>query len=252
MRTSKPLTDAEKSLYEWQLWVPGFGEAGQERLKAASVLVSRCGGVGGLVAYQLAAAGVGRLILAHAGHVRANDLNRQLLMNHNGIGRPRVEQAARRLHELNPFVAIEPVAENVTAENAERLVGRADLVMSCAPLFSERLLLTRAAVAQGKPLVDCAMYELEMQLTTVVPGQTPCLACLYPEEPPAWKREFPVFGAVAGTVACLGAMEAIKVLAGLGEPLLGQMLIADLRDMTFRKVAVTRRPGCPVCGSRGT
>jgi molybdopterin/thiamine biosynthesis adenylyltransferase len=250
MGASKPLTDAERSVYEWQLWVAGFGEAGQERLKGASVLVSRCGGVGGVVAYQLAAAGVGRLVLAHAGEVRANDLNRQLLMSHDGIGRPRVEQAARRLRELNPFVEVETVAENVTEENAERLVGRADLVMSCAPLFRERLLLNRAAVAQGKPLVDCAMYELEMQLTTVVPGRTPCLACLYPEEPPAWRREFPVFGAVAGAVACLGAMEAIKVLAGLGEPLLGKMLVADLRDMTFRKVAVTRRSGCLVCRAR--
>ena len=249
MGESKPLTDAERAVYEWQLWVPGFGEAGQQRLKSASVLVTRCGGVGGLVAYELAAAGVGRLVLAHAGALRADDLNRQLLMSHDGIGRPRVEQAARRLRELSPFVAVEAVAENVTAENAEQLVRRVDLVMSCAPRFPERLLLNRAAVAQGKPLVDCAMYELETQLTTVVPGQTPCLACLYPEEPPGWKREFPVFGAVAGTVACLGAMEAIKVLAGLGEPLLGQMLVADLRDMTFRKVAVTRRPGCAVCGS---
>ena len=247
MSTSKPLTDVERAQYEWQLWVPGFGEAGQERLKGASVLITRCGGVGGVVAYQLAAAGVGRLILAHAGDVRANDLNRQLLMSHHGIGQSRVEQAAHRLRELNPFVEIETVAENVNPDNAERLVGGADLVMSCAPLFRERLLLNRAAVAQGKPLVDCAMYELEMQLTTVLPGRTPCLACLYPEEPPAWKREFPVFGAVAGTVACLGAMEAIKVLAGLGEPLLGQMLIADLRDMTFHKAAVTRRPGCLVC-----
>jgi molybdopterin/thiamine biosynthesis adenylyltransferase len=249
MGASKPLTDAERSVYEWQLWVPGFGEAGQERLKGASVLVSRCGGVGGVVAYQLAAAGVGRLVLAHAGAVRANDLNRQLLMSHDTIGRPRVEQAARRLRELNPFVEVEVVAENVTEANAERLVGRADLVMSCAPLFRERLLLNRAAVAQDKPLVDCAMYELEMQLSTVVPGRTPCLACLYPEEPAAWRREFPVFGAVAGAVACLGAMEAIKVLAGLGEPLLGKMLVADLRDMTFRKVAVTRRADCLVCGS---
>jgi molybdopterin/thiamine biosynthesis adenylyltransferase len=250
MGQSKPLTDAERAVYEWQLWVPGFGETGQQRLKGASVLVTRCGGVGGVAAYELAAAGVGRLVLAHAGELRANDLNRQLLMSHDGIGRPRVEQAARRLRELSPFVEVEAVAENVTAENVERLVGRADLVMSCAPRFPERLLLNRAAVAQGKPLVDCAMYELEMQLTTLVPGRTPCLACLYPEEPPGWRREFPVFGAVSGAVACLGAMEAIKVLAGLGEPLLGQMLIADLRDMTFRKVAVTRRPGCPVCGSR--
>src|SRR5262249_54968482 len=158
------------------------------------------------------------------------------------------EQAARRLRELSPFVEVEAVAENVTEANAERLVARADLVVSCAPQFHERLLLNRAAVAQGKPLVDCAMYELEAQLTTVVPGRTPCLACLYPSEPPAWRREFPVFGAVAGAGGCLGAVEAIKGLAGGGGPVVGQLLVGDLRDMTFRKVTVLRNPGCAVCG----
>ena len=244
----KPLTDAERAVYEWQLTVPGFGVPGQEKLKGASVLISRVGGVGGAVAHQLAAAGVGRLVLAHAGNLRANDLNRQLLMSYAGIGEPRVEQAAQRLRELNPFIEVEAVAENVSEANVLRLAEKVDLIVSCAPLFAERLLMNRAAVAQGKPLVDCAMYELEAQLTTVLPGRTPCLACLYPSEPPAWQRQFPVFGAVAGTVGCLGAMEAIKVLAGLGEPLLGRMLVCDLRDMTFRKVALQRNPDCLVCG----
>jgi len=120
--------------------------------------------------------------------------------------------------------------------------------VDCAPLFAERFLKNREAVRQGKPLVECAMYELEAQITTIVAGKTPCLTCLYPEEPPAWQRTFPVFGAVAGTVGCLGAMEAIKVLSGLGEPLLGHMLLCDLGDMTFRKVVLKRQPDCPVCG----
>ena len=242
------LTDAERSRYEWQLWTAGFGEAGQERLKAATVLVSRVGGVGGMVAYELAAAGVGRLVLAHAGTSRMDDLNRQLLMTTATVGRPRMEIAPIRLRELNPEVAIEPVAENISEENVARLVSSVDLVVSCAPVFSERLLMNREAVRQGKPLVDCAMYELEGQLTTVLPGKSPCLACLYPVEPAGWKREFPVFGAVSGTVACLGAMEAIKVLAALGEPLAGELLTFDLRDMSFRKVTLRRRLDCPVCG----
>jgi len=247
-RPDKPLTDADRAIYEWQMWVSGFGEEGQRRLKNASVLISRVGGVGGMVAYELAAAGVGRLVLAHAGNVRPDDLNRQLLMTHDWIGRPRMDLAPRRLRELNPSLDVLPVPENVTEANIERLVGEADLVVNCAPVFSERLLMNREVVRQGKPLVDCAMYELEGQLTTVVPGRTPCLACLYPSEPPAWQRRFPVFGAVAGMVGCLGAMEAIKVLAGLGEPLLGQMLTFDLRDMAFRKAAILRRPDCAVCG----
>lgn len=244
------MTDAERKRYEWQLWVDGFGEAGQEKLRAASVLVSRVGGVGGNVAYQLAAAGVGRLVLAHAGNVRLDDLNRQLLMTHESVGSPRMEIAPKRLRELNPDVQIEAVAENINERNVERLVGMADLVVSCAPLFSERLLMNRAAVRQNRPLIDCAMYELEGVLTTVLPGRGPCLACLYPEVPATWKREFPVFGAVAGTVGCLGAVEAIKVLAGLGEPLAGQLLTFDLRDMTFRKAVFKRRSDCPVCGTR--
>jgi molybdopterin/thiamine biosynthesis adenylyltransferase len=170
-------------------------------------------------------------------------------MSHAGIGRSRVEQAAERLRAFNPQVEIVPVAENISAQNVDGLVEQADLIACCAPLFQERLLLNRAAVEQKKPLVDCAMYELEAQLTTVLPGRGPCLACLYPEEPEAWKRRFPVFGAVAGTVGCLGAMEAIKVIAGLGEPLVGKMLICDLRDMTFRKVALWRNTLCAICSN---
>src|SRR5689334_16002498 len=242
------LTDDERAVYEWQLWVPGFGEQGQRALKGASVLVTRVGGVGGTAACYLAAAGVGRLVLAHAGPIRPADLNRQVLMTHAGLGTARVESAARRLRELNPRVAVEAVPENVTAANAARLVGSVDLVVDAAPLFQERFLLNAEAVRPGKPRVESARDELEGQLTTVVPGVTPCLACLYPSDPPGWQRRFPVFGAVAGTVGSLAAMEAIKVLAGLGEPLLGKMLVCDLRDMTFRTVRLNRNAECPVCG----
>ena len=247
MPSLRPLTDQETSTYEWQLWVPGFGSAGQEKLKAASVLVSRCGGVGGAAALQLAAAGVGRLILAHGGDLKPSDLNRQVLMKHDWLGKPRVECAARTLRELNPRLEILAVPENISEANAARLVGEADLVLDCAPLFAERFLMNREAVRQRKPMVECAMYELEVQVTTFIPGQTPCLACLYPEPPGYWKRQFPVFGAVAGTVGSLGAMEAIKVLAGLGSPLAGRLLSCDLRTMDFRVLKVSRNPNCPVC-----
>lgn len=247
MSKQTTLTDEERAIYEWQLDVAGFGEAGQLRLRNATVLVTRAGGVGGTLAYQLAAAGIGRIILAHAGNLRLDDLNRQILMSHAGVGAARVEQAAERLRAFNPHVEIVPVAENIDADNIDRLVAGADLIASCAPLFEERLLLNRAAVAQRKPLVDCAMYEMEAQLTTIVPGQGPCLACLYPTEPTAWKRQFPVFGAAAGTIGCLGALEAIKVLAGLGAPLIGKMLICDFGAMSFRKVQLQRNRHCQVC-----
>lgn len=243
-----PLADFERSRYEWQMWVPGFGEEGQRKLKSASVLVSRVGGVGGAVAYQLAAAGVGRLVLAHAGNLKASDLNRQLLMTHDWIGKPRVECAARRLKELNPLIEVEAVAENVSSANAARLVSSADLVVDCAPLFQERYAMNAEAVRQRKPLVECAMFELEARLTVILPGKTPCLACIYPETPPDWKRQFPVFGAVSGSVGCMGAMEVIKVLTSLGEPLAGRLLTFDLRTNLFRTVNLKRDPACPVCG----
>lgn len=242
------MTPDELARYAWQLDVAGFGREGQERLKAARVLVSRVGGVGGNVAYQLAAAGVGTLVLAHAGELRADDLNRQLLMTHAGVGRQRMEIAPQRLRDLNPDVAVVAVAENVTDANADALVGQADLVVSCAPLFAERLSMNRAAVAQGKPLIDCAMFEMEGQVVVVQPGRGACLECLYPEPPPAWRRRFPVFGAVAGVVGCVGAVEAIKLLAGLDGSLAGSMLLLDLRTWAVRKVALRRRPGCAACG----
>lgn len=242
----------EQSRYEWQMWVRDFGEAGQRRLKAASVLISRVGGVGGTVAMHLATAGVGRLVLAHAGDLRLNDLNRQLLMSTADVGTPRIDSARRRLAELNPGVVVETVNENLDASNATRFVSQADLVVSAAPLFAERLAMNREAVRQGKPLVDCAMYDLEGRLLTVLPGRTPCLDCLYPESPPLWKREFPVFGAVASTVASIAAMEVIKLLAGFGQPLENRLLSYDLREMSFQTIAIARRADCATCGHLST
>lgn len=241
------LDDTERTRYEWQMWVPDFGEPGQRRLKAATALVSRIGGVGGAAALQLAAAGIGKLIVAHGGDLRLNDLNRQLLMTTDWIGKSRVESARRRLRDLNPHVEIETVDANIDEANVEDLVRRSDLIVSAAPLFTERLLMNGAAVRQRKPLIDCAMYELEGRLTTILPGRTPCLRCLYPDTPVNWKREFPVFGAVSSTVGSMAAMEAIKVLANFGEPLAGRLLVFDLRVPQMTTIPIRRRVNCPVC-----
>ena len=241
------LSPIEEETYRWQMWVDDFGHAGQEKLKNCSVLVSRIGGLGGLVAYQLAAAGIGKLVLAHAGNVKPSDLNRQLLMTYDWLGRPRVECAKRRLLELNPRLEIVAVDSNIDSDNAAELVEQVDLIVDCAPLFEERFQMNRQAIAQRKPLVECAMYDLEGSLTTIVPGSTPCLACLTPTAPSTWRREFPVFGAVSGTVGCMAAMEAIKVIAGFGEPLLGTLLTIDLRTMQFRRRTIMRNSQCNVC-----
>ena len=246
----KSLSSLEEEIYSWQTTVGGFGTEGQRRLKNASVLVSRCGGLGGVVAYELAAAGVGRLVLAHAGNVKPSDLNRQLLMTRDWLGKPRIESIERRLKELNPDLDIVAVPENPSEANADRLVEQADLVVDAAPLFEERYALNRAAVEQNKPMVECAVYELEAHLTTIFPGESPCLRCLYPEQSTTWTRRFPVFGAVSGSLGGMAALEAIKVLGGFGSPLKGRLLTYDMRDFTFRTLRIRRNVDCSTCGHR--
>ncbi len=241
------LSEHERSLYEWQLDVPGFGEAGQEKLRATTALISRIGGIGGPLAFSLAAAGIGKLILAHAGPLRLDDLNRQILMRHEDLGQSRTASAAKTLKAFNPAIEIETVPENISEENAAALVGRAGIVFSCAPLFEERLLMNRECVAQEKPLIDCAMYNQEGRVIPVVPGRTPCLACLYPEIPPHWNRRFPVIGAVSALIAQVGALEGIKLLAGMPGINAGKMIFIDTVSMETRKIALDRRPDCAVC-----
>ena len=245
-----PLTAEERAIYEWQMWVPGVGEEGQLKLKSASVLISRVGGLGGLVALELAAAGVGKLVLAHGGVLQPSDLNRQLLQTHDHIGKPRIDSIVRRLKDLNPRCEIIGVPENASEANADGLVAQANIVVDAAPMFQERLALNAAAFRAGKPLVECAMHTLDASVTTFVPGKTGCLACYIPEVPPTWKRQFPVFGAVSGTAACIGAMEVIKLITGIGTTLQGELLSMNLDTMQFRKVRLPKRDDCTVCGAR--
>ena len=249
MNVNEALPDGDRAIYEWQLDVPGFGERGQLILRRSTALVTRCGGVGGNLAFSLAAAGFGKLVLAHGGELRPDDLNRQILMRHDGIGRPRVESMVTTLGAFNPGVELEAIPENATEENVAGLVAKADIVFSAAPLFEERLLLNRECVRQGKPLIDCAMYGMEGQVVLVMPGQSACLACLYPEIPPNWRRRFPVIGAVAALAGNLGAIEGIKWLTGLGAPALGRMIHFDAADMRFQTIKLWRNPSCAVCGT---
>ena len=241
------LTEEDRAIYEWQLDVPGFGEEGQEKLRNTTALVSRIGGLGGPIAFALAAAGIGKLILAHAGNLRKDDLNRQILMQWEGLGKPRVESAAKTLANFNPKVEVEIHNENFSETNAEVLVSRANIVFSSAPLFEERLLMNRECVRQNKTMVDCAMYSLEGHVMPIVPGETPCLACLFPETPPHWKRRFPVFGAVSALVANIGVIEGLKLIAGFGSTSQGKMMLIDANRFNIRKIDLTRRVDCLVC-----
>ncbi len=242
------LSDRDRQIYEWQLDVPGLGEQGQVKLRNTTALVSRIGGLGGPLAMSLAAAGIGKLILVHGGNLKPDDLNRQTLMQHDYLGKTRVDAAAATLSAFNPHVEVETVAENITEDNAAGLVARADIVFDAAPLFEERFLMNRECVNQRKPLIDCAMFNMEGQVIPIVPGETACLACLYPELPPHWKRRFPVVGAVSALIANIGAIEGIKLITGMSGVNLSRLIHFDTVAMKLQKVAIVRNPDCKVCG----
>ena len=181
--------------------------------------------------------------------MQRDDLNRQVLMTDDWVGKPRVFKAQETLTKLNPDITIEALCEYVTADNVESLVQQADIALDCAFDFNERDLLNAACVKFQVPMIEAAMNAMEAYLTTIVPGKTPCLTCLFPEKP-EWDRwGFGVLGAVSGTLACLAALEAIKLITGLGEPLLGQLLTMDLARAHFAKQRSYRDPNCPVCSS---
>ena len=243
------LTPTEIERYRRQMQLPGLGETGQLKLKGTTALVTGVGGLGGTAALYLAVAGVGKLILVRGGDLIRDDLNRQVLMTDDWVGKPRVFKAQQTLQALNPDIEIEAVCEYVNADNIDALVQKCDIALDCAFDFKERDLLNAACVRWGKPMVEAAMNSMEAYLTTIVPGQTPCLTCLYPEKP-EWDRwGFGVLGAVSGTLACLAALEAVKLITGLGEPLLGQLLTMDLARAEFAKRRPYHDPDCPVCGA---
>lgn len=244
------LTPRELERYSRQIQLLGFGEEGQEKLKAATAVISGVGGLGGTVALYLAVAGIGKLILVRGGNLRLDDMNRQILMTDDWVGKPRVEKAKETLTQINPDLEIEAIPEYITALNVDSLVQRSDLALSCAHNFEERDLLNAACVAWDKPMVEAAMNGMEAYLTTIIPGQTPCLSCIFPEKPQWDRRGFGVVGAVPGTLACLAALEAIKLITGLGQPLLGQLLTMDLNRLEFAKRRPYHAPDCPVCGKK--
>jgi molybdopterin/thiamine biosynthesis adenylyltransferase len=152
---------------------------------------------------------------------------------------------------LAPSTEVVVIPDHANDEKALEWVKQVDLVCDCSPVFEERFALNRACVKLGKPMIEAAMYGMEGTLTTIVPGETPCLQCLVPEKPAWWHPlGFPVLGAVSASLGCLAALEAIKLLTGYGETLKGTMLAYDANEMEFLKFPVTRRADCPVCGGR--
>lgn len=245
------LTPAQKERYRRHLILPEVGEEGQAKLLQSRVLLLGAGGLGSPAALYLAAAGVGTLGIVDADVVDLSNLQRQVLHTQARAGQPKVESARVALEALNPEVKVVPFGERLTADNVLRVLEGFHLVLDGGDNFPTRYLLNDACVMRGLPLVHGSVFRFEGQVTTFVPGQGPCYRCLYPAPPPPELApscaEAGVLGVLPGLIGLLQANEALKLLLGVGEPLLGRLLTFDALGTRFQELKLRRDPRCPVC-----
>ena len=244
-------TDEEIERYARHLVLREVGGPGQQKLKAASVLIVGAGGLGAPAALYLAAAGVGTIVLADPDEVDRSNLQRQVIYAEDDLGRPKVEAAADRLAALNPHVFVAGFHGAFDVESADRLVEGVDLVLDCTDDFGVRFCVNAACVRHGKPLVSGAIGRWTGQVGIF--GRQPCYRCLVPEVPPDAETcvAVGVVGALACVIGSMMALEAIKTLIGAGEPLAGRLLVYDALAAETRTVRVAGDPECPVCGGGG-
>jgi adenylyltransferase/sulfurtransferase len=251
------LSNEEIRRYSRHLILPEFGMAGQRRLKEGSVLLIGAGGLGSPLALYLAAAGVGHIGLVDFDVVDESNLQRQIAHGTSSLGLRKTESAKRRLLDLNPNVEVSTYEEQVTSENALDLMRPYDVIIDGTDNFPTRYLTNDASVMLGKPNVYGSIFRFEGQATVFHPKQGgPCYRCLYPEPPPPGLvpscAEGGVLGVLPGVIGTIQATEALKLLAGIGETLIGRLMLYDALSMRFRELKLRRNPDCPICGDHPT
>jgi len=238
------LSRREMERYDRQIRI--FGEDGQKKLKRARVLIAGIGGLGSSISIYLTAAGVGRLILVDSDIVELSNLNRQILHWDKDVGRSKARSAEEKLRGLNPEVDIEALSAKIDDESVFELARNVDVIVDAMDNFETRYLLNRAALKRGVPMVHGGVRGFDGQVTTIVPGETACLRCIFPKAPP--RETFPILGATAGVIGCIQAMEVVKYVVGVGELLKNRLLLFNGWDMKFSEVEVARNPKCEDCG----
>jgi len=250
------LTGEQAQRYSRHLLIPEVGERGQHRLLQSKVLLIGAGGLGSPAALYLAAAGVGTIGIVDSDVVDLTNLQRQILHTTERIGRPKVESATETIAALNPDVKVVAYAERLTAANIDRIIAGYDVIVDGADNFPTRYLLNDASIKHGIPVVHGSIYRFEGQLTVFKPGAGPCYRCLFHQPPPPELApscaEAGVLGVLPGIVGTLQANEALKLVLGIGEPLVGRYLLIDALDASFREVKLRRDPDCPACGDHPT
>jgi sulfur-carrier protein adenylyltransferase/sulfurtransferase len=247
------LDPAEILRYSRHLILPDVGIDGQRRLKASRVLLVGAGGLGSPLALYLAAAGVGTLGLVDFDVVDVTNLQRQVLHGTKDVGRPKLASAIDRIRDVNPHVHVEPYETRLTSENALDIVADYDIVVDGTDNFATRYLTNDACVLLGKRNVYGSIFRFEGQASVFCDTDGPCYRCLYPEPPPPGLvpscAEGGVLGVLPGIVGTIQATEALKLLLGIGEPLVGRLLLIDTLGMQFRTVKLRKDPNCPACGT---
>lgn len=257
------LSEEQRIRYSRHTMLSEMGEAGQIKLLESKVLLIGAGGLGSPAALYLAAAGVGTIGIVDFDTVDASNLQRQVLHGMKDVGRPKVDSAADRLRDLNPDVKVIPHREPINSENAMQIIKNYDIVLNGSDNFPTRYLVNDACQFLGKPLVDASIFMFEGQVTVYMPENNaygyeagPCYRCLYPDPPPPGEvpscAEAGVLGVLPGIVGSIQAVEAIKLIIGKGEPLIGRLLMIDTLDMSFRTLNIKKDPDCPVCGAHPT
>jgi len=253
--TDLPRLDHDEILrYSRHLIIPNVGMDGQRKLKAARVLLIGAGGLGSPLALYLAAAGVGTLGLVDFDVVDLTNLQRQVLHGTKDVGRPKLDSARDRIKDVNPNVHVEGYETRLTSENALEILRDYDLVIDGTDNFPTRYLTNDACVLLGKPNVYGSIYRFEGQASVFATAEGPCYRCLFREPPPPGLvpscAEGGVLGVLPGLIGTIQATEGIKLLLGIGEPLIGRLLLVDALTMKFRTVKLRKDPTCPVCGTR--
>jgi sulfur-carrier protein adenylyltransferase/sulfurtransferase len=245
------LTPAQQARYSRHLLIPEVGTAGQVKLLESKVLLIGAGGLGSPAALYLAAAGVGTLGIVDFDVVEASNLQRQVIHSTERLGVKKVDSARQAIQALNPDVDVVAYDEMLLADNVDRLIAGYDVILDGTDTFETRYLLNDAAVAAGIPVVHASVFRFEGQLTTFVPYEGPCYRCLYPTPPPPELAPgcsvAGVLGVVPGIMGLLQANEVLKVVLGIGEPLVGRLLLFDALDGTFSELRLSRDPSCPTC-----
>jgi len=244
------LTDEELRRYARHIILREVGEEGQRKIKSASVLIVGVGGIGSPAALYLAAAGVGRIGVIDADRVDESNLQRQVLYETPWVGKPKAEAARERLHRLNPKIQIDAYNLRFTAENAESLAAEYDILVDGSDNFATRYAINAAAVHQSKPYVYGAIHEYDGQVSVFYAPEGPCYNCIFPKAPEEAKGVRGVLGVLPGVIGTLQAAETLKLILGIGEPLIGKLLLYNLAATSFDIIKLRKNPKCEVCGKK--